>query len=102
MRLYATAGITEPDMTPEPLGTEGEMTPGPDDENPYENGDRDSQIDLPPLIGHDVPLGGDDVVDEMAEEADDRHERAMGVFEPTMGHGSFDPTPQDYQDLFTW
>jgi len=102
MRLYATAGITEPNLTAEPLGTEGEMTPGPDDENPYETGDTDKQAELPPLLGERAPLGGGEVVDEMAEEADDRHERAMDVFAPTLGHGSFEPTQQDFDDLFRW
>jgi len=51
MRLYATAGITEPNLTAEPLGTEGEMTPGPDDQNPSENGHTGSQIGLPPFLG---------------------------------------------------
>jgi len=35
MHLYATPGITEPNLTPEPLGSEGEMTQGPDDLNPF-------------------------------------------------------------------
>ena len=33
----ATPGITPAKLTRDPLGTEGEMTPGPDDYNPYED-----------------------------------------------------------------
>lgn len=34
--MVTTTGITKPELTAEPLGTEGEMTPGPDDWNPYD------------------------------------------------------------------
>lgn len=34
---FATPGITPAKLTSEPIGTEGEMTPGPDDVNPYED-----------------------------------------------------------------
>lgn len=37
MHGYASAGMTEPLMSKEPIGTEGELTPGPDDVNPYDN-----------------------------------------------------------------
>ena len=33
----ATPGITPVKLTKEPLGTEGEMTPGPDDWNPFDD-----------------------------------------------------------------
>lgn len=33
--MRPTPGITEPNLTAEPLGTEAEMTPGPDDINPF-------------------------------------------------------------------
>jgi len=32
-----TPGITTPNLTAEPLGTAGEMTPGPDELDPYES-----------------------------------------------------------------
>lgn len=35
--MQCTPGITTPSLSREPLGTEGELTPGPDDENPYED-----------------------------------------------------------------
>jgi len=92
MRLYATAGITEPNLTPEPLGTEGEMTPGPDDENPYDTGDTDSQIQLPPFIGAESPLGGGELVDDMADAQSDRNQRMDAVFEFGEGRpGTFRP-----------
>lgn len=33
--MQTTPGITEPRLTKDPLGTEGELTPGPDDINPF-------------------------------------------------------------------
>jgi len=33
---FATPGITQPNFSADPLGTEGEMTPGPDKQNPFE------------------------------------------------------------------
>jgi hypothetical protein len=36
--LYPTPGITEPKFTMDPIGTEAEMTEGPMDYNPYEDG----------------------------------------------------------------
>jgi hypothetical protein len=33
--MHCTPGITKPALTAELLGTEGEMTPGPDEMNPY-------------------------------------------------------------------
>jgi hypothetical protein len=35
--MQATPGLTYPNITKEPLGTEGELTPGPDDLNPFED-----------------------------------------------------------------
>lgn len=92
MEMRATLGITEPKFTRDPLGTEGEMTDGPDDENPYETGETDKQPDLPPFIGDDVPFGGDRVVEAMDDEADDRHERMHGLFasEGFHSHGFLD------------
>jgi len=52
----ATPGITPAKLTKDPLGTEGEMTPGPDDYNPYE--DHAQQYD--PTSGHD-PFSFDDI-----------------------------------------
>lgn len=86
MEMRATLGITEPKFTRDPLGTEGEMTDGPDDENPYENGETDKQPDLPPLLGDGVPFGGDETVDAMDRETDERHERMHSVFAPPTGH----------------
>lgn len=33
--MQTSPGVTIPKITREPLGTEGELTPGPDDINPY-------------------------------------------------------------------
>jgi hypothetical protein len=35
--MQATPGLTYPNITKEPLGDEGELTPGPDDLNPFED-----------------------------------------------------------------
>jgi hypothetical protein len=35
--MECTPGITEPNLTAEPLGTEAEMTAGPADYNPFED-----------------------------------------------------------------
>lgn len=41
-------GVTEPGLSREPLATEGEATPGPDDENPFRDlEDRQSRRDPP-------------------------------------------------------
>lgn len=39
-------GITPVKMSPEPLATEGEATPGPDDWNPYEEMEARQEIEL--------------------------------------------------------
>lgn len=45
--MQNTPGITIPQFSAEPLATEGEATPGPDDENPFENArELREQIDL--------------------------------------------------------
>jgi hypothetical protein len=52
----ATPGLTPQTLTKDPLGTEAEMTPGPDDYNPYE--DHAQRRD--PTSGHD-PFIFDDI-----------------------------------------
>lgn len=42
---YATPGITDPLMSREPLGTEGELTDGPDDYVPYDDPEYWERID---------------------------------------------------------
>lgn len=63
-------GITPAPITKEPLATEGEATPGPDDYNPYEDeqraATRDVQLNGEPTKGDD-PFVFDDVDDEMSE-----------------------------------
>jgi hypothetical protein len=44
--MHTTAGITEPRLTSEPLGTEGEMTGGPNDYVPFD--DPEWEDDTPP------------------------------------------------------
>jgi len=36
MPRFNTPGTTSVNLSPTPLGTEAELTPGPDDENPFE------------------------------------------------------------------
>lgn len=90
MDLYATVGITVPNLTAEPLGTEGEMTPGPDDENPYETGETGKQPTLAPLLGGREPAA--DTVDDVTDDAEDRNRRLDAVFE--FGAGAPDEPPQ--------
>lgn len=108
MELFATAGITEPKLSRDPLGTEGEMSPGPDDQNPYDDV-ADAATDTgpaPPLLGGvgggDAPLGGGDVVGEMEDQASERHGRAMSFFDPAPGHGSLDTDPESFAEHFRW
>jgi hypothetical protein len=70
-----TPGITEPRFCRDPLGTEGELTPGPDDYNPYDDPppagrDLEAGIDRDPTDGRD-PFLFDDVAEDL-EEADSR------------------------------
>lgn len=90
MDLYATVGITEPNLTAEPLGTEGEMTPGPDDENPYETGERAKQPTLGPLLGGREPAA--ETVDDVTDAAAGRNQRLDAVF--AFGAGAPDEPPQ--------
>lgn len=66
-------GITPMPLSAEPLATEGEATPGPDDENPYEG---------PPARGDTTPTSGDDpfVFDDAGGVVDD-------VSLPGLGNG---------------
>lgn len=63
--MSASPGITEPNLTAEPLGTEGEMTPGPDHINPFRSEeerqiveDIERQIELR-RGGEREPVGGE-------------------------------------------
>jgi len=91
MELYATVGVTEPNLTRDPLGTEGEMTPGPDDRNPYEEGDTANQPQLAPLMGGGFDPGGE-TFDDVTETAEDRNQRLDAVFEFGAGSPSEFPT----------
>jgi len=77
MEMQATLGMTEPNLTRDPLGTEGEMTPGPDDRNPYDEGDTDNQPQLAPLPGGGF---GGGAVEDVAETVEQRNERLDSVF----------------------
>lgn len=110
MKLFATAGITEPHLSADPLGTEGEMSPGPDDENPYDadyGTDGDGPAfggELPAFLqggGQGVVDAGEEAVDDAADFAGERHEGAMNVFEYAPGKmGSFEPV--DENGPFEW
>jgi len=89
--MQATPGITEKRFTADPLGTEGELTPGPDDANPFRSADereivdaykakqaeyekadlhRTTGIQLPFMDAPKSPTAGDDpfVFDDVGEE----------------------------------
>lgn len=64
-------GITEMPLSREPLATEGEATPGPDDYNPYDERERKQAEQAfgearDPTAGND-PFVFDDVGDEIGE-----------------------------------
>jgi hypothetical protein len=109
--MRATPGITEPNFSRDPLATEGEATPGPDTENPYENAQEyrerleleqqkramqdDAVIDtvpnpqdpdLPPALLNDDPTSGDDpyLFDDVEKEVDNLGLPGMGK-QPDLG-----------------
>lgn len=85
--MVTTPGITEKRFTKDPLGTEGELTLGPDDVNPFRSAQerdqyeaykerlREQQTDQPRLVKvpFDDPTDGDDpfVFDDVEGEIDD-------------------------------
>jgi len=95
--MQTTPGVTIPNFSEEPMATEGEMTPGPPEENPYEQQrelrervnlerqkrahDKDRLMDtvpnpenpdLPPALINDSPTQGTDpyVFDDVEDEVD--------------------------------
>ena len=90
MELYATVGITEPNFARDPLGTEAEMTPGPNDRNPYDEGDIERQPQLAPLLGGGFDPGGG-TVEEINDATEDRNRRLDTVF--AFGAGPADEFP---------
>ena len=95
--MQTTPGITVPNFSEEPMATEGEMTPGPPEENPFENArelrervnmeqrrrakEEDTLMDtvpnpqdpdLPPALLNESPTSGDDpyVFDDVEDEVD--------------------------------
>lgn len=56
--MKPTPGITEPALSKHPLGTESEMTEGPDDYNPFDDSgnraNRDPTQDPDPFVFDDV------------------------------------------------
>lgn len=59
-------GMTSMPISAEPLATEGEATPGPDDQNPYEDDTPSASLEEAPTRGRD-PF----VFDDVGEEVDD-------------------------------
>lgn len=59
-------GITPAPLSAEPLATEGEATPGPDDYNPYEDGGDGGRLREEPTKGDD-PYAFDDIGDTVAD-----------------------------------
>lgn len=48
--MLATPGVTEPNLSAEPLATEGEATPGADDYVPFDDPEwQDDSADVPSL-----------------------------------------------------
>jgi len=105
--FQTTPGITEPDFARDPLGTEGELTAGPDDQNPFEDGTAETATDTggPPSIlggaGEGIDIGAA-IMGEITEEASERHGRAMSFFEPQQGHGSFETEREPLPEHFRW
>jgi len=108
--FQATPGITEPKFSRDPLGTEGELTPGPDDENPFEDNTAETVETATDTGGPPSILGaggesrdiGAAIMGEITEEASERHGRAMSFFEPARGHGSLDTDPEPLPEHFRW
>jgi hypothetical protein len=74
--MRPTPGITEPKLTADPLGTEGELTPGPDDYNPFDDPDAspvETPDRAPPAVEPGLPTRGEDpfVFDDVGGEIDD-------------------------------
>lgn len=78
-----TPGITRPKLSLDPLATEGEATPGPDDVNPFDEIAAERQIEdfdpmnpmgQPPAMDDDLPFvaGG-------AEKPDREQPRGIGL-----------------------
>jgi len=113
MRLprFNTPGTTSVNLSPTPLGTEGELSPGPDDENPWEEAQelrerveleqqkramQDDQLmdtvpnpenpDLPPALINESPTSGDDPYrfDDVTKEVDNLGLPGMGK-QPDLG-----------------
>lgn len=60
-----TPGITDPMLSAEPLGTEGELTPGPDDYVPYDDPEYWAAVDAePPTLPELEPIAADFPVDD--------------------------------------
>jgi len=64
-------GITPAPLSMEPLATEGEATPGPDDQNPYD--EQELQIERSQKTTADDPTAGDDpyVFDDVGDAVGD-------------------------------
>lgn len=62
--MMPTAGMTVPKFSRDPIGTEGELTPGPDDWNPY-----DEEIDRAEI--QEMGFDPDEVMDSPARRAKD-------------------------------
>lgn len=62
--MQATPGITEPHLSRDPLGTEGEMTSGPDAESPFDRFNQSATAKVDPTEGND-PYLFDNVGEEL-------------------------------------
>lgn len=83
--MHCSPGVTEPMLTAEPLGTEGEMTPGPDDINPYRSLDERRAVE--------------ETIQQQRQRA--RQKRPDGELLETVGAGSMgDPTTGDDPYVF--
>ena len=80
-----TPGITIPRFSADPLGTEAELTDGPDDYNPYEDASRRHN----PTRGDD-PYAFDDVDPQVPDSAQ------LSRPEPTIPEPGFQPPAPDF------
>lgn len=80
-------GVTPALLSREPLATEGEATPGPDDHNPYL--EREAKAEIATQLGH--PTRGPDpyVFDDVGDEVADVDLPALGRERPSFSFPDF-------------
>lgn len=84
-------GITQIKLSFEPLATEGEATPGPDDVNPYETGEFTHQ--------EREPFFGPDLLAEPPEPDFVAHDDTEGISDT---RGDFEPLQDGFLEVELW